>query len=86
MPNFVNEVHNVIIENYLRKGTLRHKDQSFSIYYNDSQGFINEGGLKTGNFFNHKDVDYIMSASLQRISQGKELIVLDSKGKIEGIS
>ena len=67
MPNYVSVNHNIIIENYLRKGTLRHKDQSFGIFYKDAKGFINEGGLKTGNFFGDNDVDYIMSASLQRI-------------------
>ena len=64
MPTFVSDVHNIIIENYLRKGTLKHKDQSFGIFYCDAQGFVNEGGLKTGNFFNHHDEDYIMSASI----------------------
>ena len=40
------------MENFLRKGTFKNKDKSFPIFYKDCKGFINEGALKLGNFFN----------------------------------
>lgn len=64
MPTFISNVHNSIIDNFIKKGEFKSKDKSFSVYFNDSNGFINEGGLKIGNFFNNFETDYVMCASL----------------------
>ena len=86
MPNFISLVHNQIVDNFIKRGIFKHQEQSFTIYFVDLNGFINEGRLKLGNFFNNADTDYIMCASLQKMQTRMEVILLNEKGKIEGIS
>lgn len=85
MPDFVKEIHDSILANFLAKGSSDRFVKPKMLFLKDCNGFLFPANQKIQNFFEQSD-DYVLTAEFNKVREFNDFILFDSSGQILGIT
>ncbi|KAL4481458.1 hypothetical protein ABPG74_007547 [Tetrahymena malaccensis] len=85
MPQFLQQIHNSLMQNYIRRSYSPLIKQSHFSYALNSEGFIFPISISVENIFEYRD-DFCLYGSILKLENAKELFVINIKGQILGLT
>jgi hypothetical protein len=85
MPKFVANIHNTLVDDYIKRGFSRLFSIATDTYFSDKNGFIKSSKLKLANLYD-KTNDYVITGAILKTHDGLDYLIFDGRGKILGVS